>query len=747
MQIKLQKMINSIVNYAVRALLIIVVAGLCLQSMYSTSFMGTITEQDGSLTGRTRNIADSPLKHLLVFVLCMAALVLIRRGWQRIREKDSIRRVTEKVTTGTVLKILYFFMAIAGCLLVIVTQMRAASDPLKVYDCALQWRDKNFSSFAEGGYLFRYPFQSGIVLFYYFASFILGQDNYIGLQLINVAALFVIYYLLARLTTLYWQDDKRIQVVSFIALAAWIPFSFYVTYLYGILPGMACALAAVYMTLRYLSTRKYRYMLFASLSIGIATILKSNCLIYLVAIICFLIYDIIVTSGMRNRLRTLLFVLFILLSYMGLNQAVYSYVEHLSGYEMPDGEVMVSWIVMGLSDAPSGPGNYNGYIGDVFTEYHYDTEKITEASLKEIQKILTRMAEYPHDEAIPFFAEKNAFQWNEPTFGGFEIIAGRSTAVTPPDAIRSLMTGKVRFYFTLLANYIQTQILLGALCYLLLHFHSKNLYELFGCVIFLGGFLFHFIWESSSTYTVPYFVILIPYAVKGWLDAVRCLDSFIRDKVQRKAVAKDEAVKLTEEKSGLGRSKIWRMVPLGAAVVCCILFFAFTRTNLFDRTIALDDGEEAREQFYQRGQVSLKGMDGYYLIAPYSSQAGGGDLVLSEQNGKIVTAAFESEQAQKIAIVMRANEAVLRFRGSEEVLAIAGEGSGLISYMDDSRNMFYDSSKKADYKWQLEKAEDGNDYYIVMNGQALTYDEEENEVCLEPYDRRNGQRWVLTLSE
>lgn len=37
-------------------------------------------------------------------------------------------------------------------------------------------------------------------------------------------------------------------------------------------------------------------------------------------------------------------------------------------------------------------------------------------------------------------------------------------------------------------------------------------------MIFIGGFIFHMFWEAKCQYTVTYFVLLIPYCVKGLMD-------------------------------------------------------------------------------------------------------------------------------------------------------------------------------------------------------------------------------------
>ena len=36
--------------------------------------------------------------------------------------------------------------------------------------------------------------------------------------------------------------------------------------------------------------------------------------------------------------------------------------------------------------------------------------------------------------------------------------------------------------------------------------------------IFIGGFIFHLFWEAKGQYTITYFVLLIPYCVKGLMD-------------------------------------------------------------------------------------------------------------------------------------------------------------------------------------------------------------------------------------
>lgn len=55
---KIQRAFYQIVNNVIRILLLLIATGMCLQSVFSTSFVGVITKEDGSLQERTLNIAD-----------------------------------------------------------------------------------------------------------------------------------------------------------------------------------------------------------------------------------------------------------------------------------------------------------------------------------------------------------------------------------------------------------------------------------------------------------------------------------------------------------------------------------------------------------------------------------------------------------------------------------------------------------------------------------------------------------------
>ena len=76
---KFQKSFYTFVNTAIRILLVLIVSSLLLQSLFSTSFIGVVTSEAGIGMERTRNIADDPWRHLLVFAVFTAVGILIRQ--------------------------------------------------------------------------------------------------------------------------------------------------------------------------------------------------------------------------------------------------------------------------------------------------------------------------------------------------------------------------------------------------------------------------------------------------------------------------------------------------------------------------------------------------------------------------------------------------------------------------------------------------------------------------------------------
>ena len=134
---------------------------------------------------------------------------------------------------------------------------------------------------------------------------------------------------------------------------------------------------------------------------------------------------------------------------------------------------------------------------------------------------------------VQFFYEKIVSQWNNPTFQSFWINKARATGTGKEKAaiVKSVNgTGMVNKVISEYMNVIQSIILFGATVFVIINFKKNNGKQLIFAIMFIGGFLFHMVWEAKCQYTITYFVLLIPYSVRGYLQLSNIIDKKLKSK-------------------------------------------------------------------------------------------------------------------------------------------------------------------------------------------------------------------------
>ena len=135
----------QIVNSFIRLLTAAIVFVLFLHSIFSTSFIGWMAKEDGSLYKRTLNITDSPWKHFGVFVVFLLCLWIILHGYRRLKTSGKIHAINSKwMILG-----LSLLTCALGIYWIAITQLKPGNDPAKVYAIAMQWRNGDFSAYCE----------------------------------------------------------------------------------------------------------------------------------------------------------------------------------------------------------------------------------------------------------------------------------------------------------------------------------------------------------------------------------------------------------------------------------------------------------------------------------------------------------------------------------------------------------------------------------------------------------------------
>ena len=449
--------------------------------------------------------ADSPLPHFLLFlVLCFLFFLAARR-------KLSVTRraaVVLDLLTLLVLGGLFWFTVSSA--------LAPVADSWAVFQNAQRLLQGDAGGLSQM-YWQCYPNQCGILLYMMLLIRICGSHAILVCQALNVVWLgAAIWFLSQTVVELSGQPAACAALYRFL-MAVFLPFTLYVTFMYGTIPGLALASVELWSLTRYRRQPRAGWLLLMGAAGGLAAIVKQNYLIVSVAVAMYLLWDAL--SCRRRQSAAAIGLLFVCL--LGAQKGARWLVYNANGVESPAGLPALAWVDIGLRAEP--PGMEGWWSIDSYTVWSaLESGGAETADAVVRQRLADSLKEFREDpsSAVRFFARKMTSQWNMPTFESIYIQHNRP--VLPghrmSNAAASVFSpGRLGYsLYTTAANLLLTQLWAGLLLYLLLGFTSRRLDQLVFFVIFLGGVLFHFAWEAKAQYTVVYVFLLLPYAWQGF---------------------------------------------------------------------------------------------------------------------------------------------------------------------------------------------------------------------------------------
>lgn len=555
----MSKLSNGLATF-IKLVFTIVIGYLCLLSIFSTSY---ISASWNDKTEYTYYVKDHPWMHVLILIV---AVVLLTAGKWVLETKAGahLKKLPE------VLK--YVFPLLIFALLAFwiwATDVRLAGDQYEIFFAAESLLSGDYSQLAEGGYIYIYPNQIGLMLLERLLLVLFGARASTALLVLNACSLLVTFYLFAKIVKMIFRQQGRgAAYITYFAAATWLPLLFYVSFSYGNLIGLMLSTAGLWFTLLFLQEHRWRYMAAGSVCAALAIQAKNNYLIILLAMIVLLLLD-----ALRGRDRKpLAGIAICVVVYLLSAAAVNARVEQLTGMEVNDGIPKQAWIAMGLQENEErANGWYNGYNILTYTNNGFDSDKTKAECIESIKNELDKMAAHP-GYALRFFGEKIASQWNNPTFQCFWIYKFKTTTVQGQEWLFDLLNDN-RGMVTWL-NIIQSLILGGTLLYLLCNWKQIGLLQLLLPTAFLGGFFFHLMWEAKAQYTFTYFALLIPYAVMGLISA---------------------ADKLTVVCSNTGKTQERKKAAITVTVILAIILLATIPTKVAKSTWQLEKDSQLLE--------------------------------------------------------------------------------------------------------------------------------------------------------
>lgn len=498
----IMKKINNLLNAVVCVLFTCIVLFLSVSSLYGTS---CINERENVFF-----ISDC------VWLQLISIIVVVGVAYLNYNAKKKFTLLSNRsiwyIVLGVYLLCSLFF--------VITYNAPTRADQKSLLMIVEHMRNHDYSDYVKQtfGYMTMHPHQRGIVYLYYCFSSVFGS-SVLGYRIINVISGFAIIILLNRIGKKIFNKLKDNNIIGYVAML-FLPLLFYGTFIYGTLLGTALSLAAIYSTCIYAENRHIREIVLISVFLALAILVKKNNLIFLLGVMCYVFLDTIKKFEKKN---ILIIVLSIAMS-VGILSFVQVRVEKITGIASTEGVPSIAYVAMGMQYGGMAPGWCNDYHTKIYKQNNANTDITEELAKANIGDRINYFLSQPA-ACIRFYFYKTISQWNDPTFESLWINRIEFSEVNEEqsDFVKWLFVDPENEIYIQVTNIFQSVILFGALCWGILSLRRVKTNQMLLPIIFIGGFLFHLLWEAKSQYTFAYFILLLPIAIVGYSSMIECI--------------------------------------------------------------------------------------------------------------------------------------------------------------------------------------------------------------------------------
>ena len=518
----------------------------------------------------------APLMCLGLICLCIL-LTLIRK--KRILE---ISHLKQAAVIGSV--VLAAFLAF----FVLFMKLKPIYDQGMIYYSAGRLLSGDFTDWKKGAYYSMLSYQNGMMLMMCPFVALFRENGYLAFQLFNIPVMLLTYLGVAKISGIYF--GKKSAYVTYLALLSVVPAWTYVTFVYGTWPSFCLAVWAIWLEIRFEQTEKWRYAVLCGVCMMFSIMWKSNSEIFLVAICIMLLLHAVRNKSWKMPLGMLIILFFSYLEIKGVPWIVHE----ITGENTSQGIPFIAWLAMGMQESSIAPGWYNEFPMNLYKKLGPNAKAITAASLQSFAKSFA-LFDSQKEYMFRFFARKLASMWADPAFQCFTSVNTRNLKGTFPYLVKDIFYngGIVNTILYLFFDVLQSIQYFGLVLFLVLRRKEHRLEYSHLIVGILGGFLFHFIGEAKSQYVMPYYLLMVPFAVEGYrrmTDRLRYRWEMRREKGFLKPVLRTGTVRI------------------GLILGCLIVIFSFMKGPVMTSTIRLG-GQERDYVWYCLHETEWKNAD------------------------------------------------------------------------------------------------------------------------------------------
>ncbi len=388
------------------------------------------------------------------------------------------------------------------------------ADAGTVFNWAKRVAEGDFGTFKIGGYIHRYPHQTGLLFYdmllqkiapYPTTSFVANFFFVLGINC----------FVALTANTLF--KNRMVTHLTIILSFAFLPQFFFILFAYGLTPGFFFMILGFYNAIRFAEMHRIRNIVCAVIGASIAICFKQNFLIGAIAIVIFWALHLLKSRSWKAIFKPAGAILALLLCMSIPSNLITLYFEEKTEIQLGEGTPSVLWIAMGtdMDNRGRGPGWYNSFNYNTFTQSNFDSDAAAEVGREKLLENIEEMKAEP-GLAASFFKEKTVSQWCEPMFQS--VWSGPLEACnqyTHTELLQSIYNGgESEDRIEALSKMILLSIFGFTLVFLLFYRKKCEGWELL-TLFFIGGLIFHTFWEGKSQYTYPYVFCMIPLASYG----------------------------------------------------------------------------------------------------------------------------------------------------------------------------------------------------------------------------------------
>lgn len=358
--------------------------------------------------------------------------------------------------------------------------------------------NKTYSGITLSEYMQAYQHQ--ITLSFVFSLFfrLIHFDGIEILRVLNILGNALIIWALYKIGKMLSKKYEFNKVMFFTLILTFISLPMLNTFIYGDMLSIGFCLFSVYLVMKYAEEKKIKYLLISAVLTAFAYMLRMNSLIFIIATVIYLVLNIFKQKGSTKDIiiNLIMIIVYVAISIIP-SKLVINYYLNKFNLDKNKEYPIVSYILMAMEEGPRSNGWYSEEIGEYALK---NPEKAKEEYPEKIKERLTYLA-HNIGYTCDFYVKKIASMWCENTYSA---VWNNEMG----DISLEAMTEPILFYQKAL-------LIIMCLCSLVVvlqNIKDISLEMIFLILIFIGGFLFHILWEAKSRYILPYILVLIPIA-------------------------------------------------------------------------------------------------------------------------------------------------------------------------------------------------------------------------------------------